>query len=342
MLGKRKLDETARRPDQAARTGEDGGRVTPCTVLSWNANGLMARIEAKRHMEEFGQLVTRLSPDVVCIQEARIAAYCANLKAKKDSPDPRVRWRPADKEKHELEKALGAPPFTSMRRTCLTAAWPPQPHSPLAPSTCTYSRCAPLPVPRAGYQPFYSLANHRFAGTMLLIKKSLGRVLVHCSIDSALAAIRAQAEIDTQAAAETTLPTATAAGAGTSATAPTAAPTASSTSHPNGGPAAIPSRDKPHDPEGRFQFVRFQGLDMLHTYVPNRGWTEGSINKRRQWDEAVLAFLTERAALAPHTALMWCGDLNAAHTPDDSTDETYFRNEREGFDSNSNYDAIPM
>lgn len=126
LLGKRKLDETARRPDQAATTGEDGGRVTPCTVLSWNANGLMARIEAKRHMEEFGQLVTRLSPDVVCIQEARIAAYCANLKVKKDSPDPRVRWRPADKEKHELEKALGAPPFTSMRRTCLR---PPGPRS---------------------------------------------------------------------------------------------------------------------------------------------------------------------------------------------------------------------
>jgi exonuclease III len=149
-------------------------------------------------------------------------------------------------------------------------------------------------VPRAGYQPFYSLANARKAGTLLLTKRSLGNVPVHCSIDSAIAAIRAQAEADALAA-------------------------------PNAATACLSSQAPPHDPEGRFQFARFQGLDLLHTYVPNRGYKAESIQQRRQWDDQMLAFLRRRAELAPHTPLVWCGDLNVAHTPDDSTDDAFFR-----------------
>jgi exonuclease III len=80
-------------------------------------------------------------------------------------------------------------------------------------------------------------------------------------------------------------------------------------------------------------------MDLLHTYVPNRGSTRESIQRRREEDEAVLAFLTERAALGPHTPLVWCGDLNVAHTPDDSTDEKFFRDEK--WNRNSNRKIIP-
>lgn len=112
---KRKLDEPARRPDPATETAEAQERVTPSTVLSWNANGLMARIEASREVREFGQLVARLSPDVVCIQEARIRAYCATPRAPATSSHRRVRGRPADDENEKLQRLLRDPAFSSTR-----------------------------------------------------------------------------------------------------------------------------------------------------------------------------------------------------------------------------------
>nr|QDO16266.1 DNA-(apurinic or apyrimidinic site) lyase [Lingulodinium polyedra] len=81
-----------------------------------------------------------------------------------------------------------------------------------------------------------------------------------------------------------------------------------------------------HHPEGRLQYARFASLDLMNTYVPNNGWTAERHAERRGWDEAMDAFLRSRGE-ATQRPLLWCGDLNVAHTPADSTDEEAFRNE---------------
>jgi hypothetical protein len=191
-------------------------------------------------MAEFGQLVRRLSPDVVCIQEAMIRAYCANPKAKADSNDRRIRGQPADDEAAKLKEMLHSP-FDSTRPTPPGGCLASQPHRLPAPSMCTHSRCAPLPVPRAGYHTSYSLANERKAGTVMLTKKSLGHIPVHCSISSALAAIQAQAEADSHAAAVTThSPAAAAAVSNTAPAVANISDSASAVTAPAG--ATVPSR----------------------------------------------------------------------------------------------------
>lgn len=67
----------------------------PRLIISWNANGLVAR--CNKDLEELRGLVRDKDPCLICIQEARVKAYCSNPKAKTDSEDPRNRSRPQDK-----------------------------------------------------------------------------------------------------------------------------------------------------------------------------------------------------------------------------------------------------
>jgi len=87
------------------------------------------------------------------------------------------------------------------------------------------------------------------------------------------------------------------------------------------------SQKNQHDPEGRLQYAEFATFDLLHTYVPNRGWTNQKIAVRAAWDQKIVAFLKKRAEATPQKPLLWCGDLNVAHTPADSTNEDFFRDE---------------
>lgn len=85
-------------------------------------------------------------------------------------------------------------------------------------------------------------------------------------------------------------------------------------------------RDERHHPEGRFIYTSFASFDLLNTYVPNRGWFPPSINARAVFDRCMQTFLRERAKLTSRP-VVWCGDLNVAHSPLDSTDEGFFRAE---------------
>jgi exodeoxyribonuclease III len=84
-----------------------------------------------------------------------------------------------------------------------------------------------------------------------------------------------------------------------------------------------------HHPEGRVQYIKFRDFDCLHTYVPNSGATAESISRRERWDADINRFLLARAELPEQRPLVWAGDLNVAHTEHDSTDEAFFRDQRQ-------------
>ncbi|CAJ1953618.1 unnamed protein product [Cylindrotheca closterium] len=94
-----------------------------------------------------------------------------------------------------------------------------------------------------------------------------------------------------------------------------------------------------HQEEGRFQFFLFPDKDIVQTYVPNHGMKMEKWEKRKQWDLEVLEFVQQRQLILDHVAkttdndnnnnhhhhhhhrtLLWCGDLNVAHTYMDGTD----------------------
>jgi exonuclease III len=80
-----------------------------------------------------------------------------------------------------------------------------------------------------------------------------------------------------------------------------------------------------HHEEGRIQFVRFANLDVLHTYVPNNGMKSESFERRRNFDVDMQRLLVGREAilkkaLAAHRPILWVGDLNVARTYLDGTD----------------------
>ena len=326
-------------------------------------------------------MVRDRDPDVVCLQEARVKAYTSNPKAKVSSSDRRMRGRPlGDEWRGALEKALTSPPL-------------------------------------AAYHAFWSLANGRAAGTLMLVHKRVGKP----KVVNALAAARA----GWGAAAVGAAGTAGAAGGSNSAGSGMGGGTGGGSSGGggfvgggggggNGGGGSSSSRSsstsssskisggggvnlKEHHPEGRIQYASFATLDVLNTYSPNRGWSQERIAIRRQWDEDMIAFLAARkqamegpgegmegtavasptptasvatAATAASSAsssssaassssssstsapprsssekrgFVWTGDLNVAHTKDDSTDDEFFRGEwdRDGrrFKSKEEYDA---
>ena len=74
---------------------------------------------------------------------------------------------------------------------------------------------------------------------------------------------------------------------------------------------------------GRSQLAHFLSFDLLHTYVPNRGYSVDSVEAREHWDGLVGQYLRDRGAAAP--PLIWAGDLNVAHRPIDSTSESFWR-----------------
>eukprot|EP00418_Pyrodinium_bahamense_P040312 CAMPEP_0179191770 /NCGR_PEP_ID=MMETSP0796-20121207/95258_1 /TAXON_ID=73915 /ORGANISM="Pyrodinium bahamense, Strain pbaha01" /LENGTH=295 /DNA_ID=CAMNT_0020896005 /DNA_START=45 /DNA_END=928 /DNA_ORIENTATION=- len=92
------------------------------------------------------------------------------------------------------------------------------------------------------------------------------------------------------------------------------------------GSSDVPGRGSNHHPEGRVQYIRFGGVDLMNTYVPNNGWTGERHAERRRWDEEMEAFLRARSE-ATRRPLVWCGDMNVAHRSEDSTDEEFFRAE---------------
>lgn len=48
-------------------------------------------------------------------------------------------------------------------------------------------------------------------------------------------------------------------------------------------------------------------------YVPNNGWASGHFNRRREWDDAMKAFMQRKKDAGVN--VMWLGDLVSRYIP---------------------------
>jgi len=88
---------------------------------------------------------------------------------------------------------------------------------------------------------------------------------------------------------------------------------------------AILSKEKPlsityglgieeHDHEGRVITAEYNDFYLVNTYVPNSQNELKRLDYREQWDRDILAFLQKLDSEKP---VVFCGDLNVAHTEKD-------------------------
>jgi exodeoxyribonuclease-3 len=92
-----------------------------------------------------------------------------------------------------------------------------------------------------------------------------------------------------------------------------------------------------HDREGRVITAEFDDFFLVNVYVPNSKRELTRLAYRQQWDRDFLAFLKRLERKKP---VVWCGDLNVAHTeldlarPKDNVKNHGFTpEERAGFDA---------
>ncbi|XP_038683988.1 DNA-(apurinic or apyrimidinic site) endonuclease [Tripterygium wilfordii] len=115
----------------------------PLKFVTWNANSLLLR--AKSDWPQFSKFVSDLDPDVIAIQEVRMPA-AGSKGAPKNSGDIKDDTSSSREEKRILMHALLSPPFGS-------------------------------------YQVWWSLADSKYAGTALLVKKCFQPKKVSFSLD---------------------------------------------------------------------------------------------------------------------------------------------------------------
>ena len=66
-----------------------------------------------------------------------------------------------------------------------------------------------------------------------------------------------------------------------------------------------------HDGEGRVLTAEFADFFLVNVYVPNSQRELTRLAYRQQWDRDFLAYLKKLERRKP---VIWCGDLNVAHT----------------------------
>jgi exodeoxyribonuclease-3 len=66
-----------------------------------------------------------------------------------------------------------------------------------------------------------------------------------------------------------------------------------------------------HDREGRVLTAEFEDYYLVNVYVPNAQRELTRLPYRQRWDRAFLRYLKR---LEKHKPVVWCGDLNVAHT----------------------------
>ncbi len=92
-----------------------------------------------------------------------------------------------------------------------------------------------------------------------------------------------------------------------------------------------------HDSEGRVLLAEFKEFNLVNVYVPNSKRDLSRLPYRQRWDKDFLSYLKRLARTKP---VVFCGDLNVAHTELDLTNpKSNVRNhgftveERAGFDA---------
>lgn len=92
-----------------------------------------------------------------------------------------------------------------------------------------------------------------------------------------------------------------------------------------------------HDREGRVITAEFDRFFLVNVYVPNAKRDLSRLPYRQAWDRDFLAYLKGLEATKP---VVWCGDLNVAHTPLDlarpkgnERNHGFTAEERAGFDA---------
>ncbi|KAK9995560.1 hypothetical protein SO802_020246 [Lithocarpus litseifolius] len=103
----------------------------PSKFMTWNANSFLLRV--KKNWPVFTKLVTSFDPDVIAIQEVRMPA-ASSKGAPKNPGELKDDTSSSREEKQILMRALSSPPF-------------------------------------ANYRVWWSLADSKYAGTALIVKK---------------------------------------------------------------------------------------------------------------------------------------------------------------------------
>ena len=92
-----------------------------------------------------------------------------------------------------------------------------------------------------------------------------------------------------------------------------------------------------HDNEGRVLTAEYDGFYLVNVYVPNSKRELTRLAYRQQWDRDFLAYLKKLEKKKP---VIWCGDLNVAHTEIDLANPKanvhnhgFTPEERAGFDA---------
>uniref|UniRef100_A0A2P2JHX6 DNA-(apurinic or apyrimidinic site) endonuclease n=1 Tax=Rhizophora mucronata TaxID=61149 RepID=A0A2P2JHX6_RHIMU len=118
----------------------------PLRFITWNANSLLLRV--KSNWPEFSKFVSGLDPDVIAIQEVRVPA-AGSKGAAKNPRELKDDTSASREEKQILMRALSSPPF-------------------------------------GDYHVWWSLADSKYAGTALLVKKCFQPIKVTFSLDGAV------------------------------------------------------------------------------------------------------------------------------------------------------------
>jgi len=92
-----------------------------------------------------------------------------------------------------------------------------------------------------------------------------------------------------------------------------------------------------HDKEGRVLTAEYADFFLVNVYVPNSKRELTRLAYRQQWDKDFLAYLKKLEKKKP---VIWCGDLNVAHTEIDlsnpkanAKNHGFTPEERAGFDA---------
>lgn len=142
---KRSVDASSpdERKDGESKEHTADDKKEPLKFLSWNANSFLLRV--KNDWPEFAKFVTDLDPDVIAIQEVRMPA-AGSKKEPKIPGELKDDTSSSREEKQILMRALSSPPFSNFR------VW-------------------------------WSLADMKYAGTALLVKKCFQPKMVSFSLD---------------------------------------------------------------------------------------------------------------------------------------------------------------